>query len=164
MKRFTVSRNLFEGDTYQCVQKFETEQEFLDWAATKKHLGKRDWWLQKSVDEDGNDVFPETTLEPHESRVRTINVDAYTDEDGVEHDAYSYDVTEYKQVDQWSYTVEDISAEVALQSVLDARKQAYTEAGLDLMKLVEYISENDTEKITEYRALKAQIKAQHPKP
>lgn len=122
MKKFTVTRNLFEGDNYKCFQEFETEALFLEWAATKKHLGRKDSWAQASTDMDGDEVLPSDLVDPQQSRVRTVNVDAYVgqDQDGndVNYEAYSYDVTEYLQEDQWSYTVEDITDQLADEALV----------------------------------------------
>lgn len=168
MKKFVMTRNLFNGDEYNACREFETEQEFLDWAATKKHLGKINWSLPKYIDEDGTEHFPDGCERDDQGNPIEVMVNhpeaVGEDMDGNPIVTPAWSETKYKMPDQWSYTFVDISAEMELEAVIEARKEAYQAAGLDMNKFVEYLTENNTEKIAEYRAMKAQIKSQYPKP
>lgn len=126
MKKFTITRNSFEGDSYKCVMEFETEQEFLDWAATKKHLGRRDWSLPKYTDENDVEQFPEgCELDGNGDPIEVV-VDypetTGVDDVGNEIIIPAYSVTQYKMPDQWSYTEEDISVELSRKERIDAFK------------------------------------------
>jgi len=105
--------------TRQC----ETEEEFLEWINSKpvKWRGKQNWYLPASSDDEGNIVLPEGRID---DTVFVVNVpeSTYLDDEGVEQTSAAYSYDTYKMVDEWSYSVEDVSDQLAREARVSARK------------------------------------------
>lgn len=149
MLKYTITGNSISGEIFS--PSIETHSDFLLWASTKKHFGKRDWYLPASTDEDGNEILPDGRIDDTEY---TVNVpeSSYVDDEGNDQVSPAYSYIQYKMVDQWSYTVEDITEKL----VRDDRQKLFKENAskhkrdIDFCKdLIGYIGyKNDLKNLT----------------